>query len=57
MSIELEMQIVQLRSEISHLRTVVSRSINILEQVKIALEDDDHDEALKLVSEALGEHS
>lgn len=52
MDIGEQMEFQQLRDENSRMRTVVSRSINILEQVKIALEEDDTEEALRIVQEA-----
>lgn len=41
--------------KIKHLRNLVSRSINVLQAVNIALQEDDHDEAKRLVAEALSE--
>lgn len=53
MSIELQMKVTELQDENSHLRNLVSRSINILSQVKVALEEDDTDEAMRLIDEAI----
>jgi phosphopantothenate synthetase len=52
MSIEHAMEVQQLRDELAHARRVVSRAINMLEQVRIALEDGDTDEALRIITEA-----
>jgi len=52
MSIEHAMEVQQLRDELQHARSVVSRAINTLEQVRLALEDDDIDEALRIITEA-----
>lgn len=38
-----------------HFRVAMERARNAMRAVKIALEEDDADEALRLVSEALGE--
>lgn len=50
--IEAQMKIQQLEGQLAAARTVVSRSINVLEQVKIALEDDDMEEAMRIIKEA-----
>lgn len=53
MSMEQEFKIVQLEGQLAQAKTVVSRAINVLEQVRIALEDDeDPEEALRLIKEA-----
>ena len=52
MSIEHAMELQHLRSELAAARTVVSRAINVLEAVKIALQEDDTDEAMRLIEEA-----
>jgi hypothetical protein len=49
------MRIVKLEDELRAARTVVSRAINTLEQVKIAIEEDDTEEALRLIKEATGQ--
>jgi hypothetical protein len=46
------MKIVELEGQLTAARNVVSRSINVLEQVKIALEEDDTEEALHIIREA-----
>lgn len=54
MSIDLQMEVAQLKGQLSSMRTIVSRAINVLEQVKIAIEEDDTEEALRLIDEATG---
>lgn len=49
-----QMELAQLRSENQRARNLVSRAVNTLEQVKIALDEEDYDEAMRLVNEALG---
>ena len=51
-NIETQMELQRLNSELSAARTLVSRAINALEEVKIALEEDDVDEALRIINEA-----
>lgn len=55
-TIEDAMTIQHLRSQVDHQRNVVSnvvsRAINVLEQVKIAVEEGDTNEALRLITEA-----
>lgn len=51
-SIEAQMKIVELESQLTAARRLVSRSINVLEQVKIALEEDNTEEALRIITEA-----
>lgn len=43
------MRIVELESQLTSARTMFSHAINVLEQVKIAIEEDDTDEALRLI--------
>jgi hypothetical protein len=50
---ELEMEIVQLRGELSHVRNVCMRFINVLIEVKQAIDEDDTDEALRLINDTL----
>lgn len=54
MSIELQMEVTRLKGELSSMRNTVSRAINVLEQVKIAIEEDDTEEAIRLIDEATG---
>lgn len=53
-SLAYELKIASLNSQLNNARTTVSRAINILEQVKIAIEEDDLEEALELIEGALG---
>lgn len=53
MSVDLVMRVQELEGQLQSARITVSRSINVLEQVKIALEEDDHNEALRLINEAV----
>lgn len=56
-SIADQMEITHLESQLASARTTVSRAINFLEQVKIALQEDDIDEAMRLINEATGAES
>jgi DNA-binding XRE family transcriptional regulator len=47
-----KLEMAALRNELDHARITVSRAINVLEQVKIAIEEGDTDEALRLIAEA-----
>jgi DNA-binding XRE family transcriptional regulator len=47
-----EMELQELRDQLAHARNTVSRAINVLQQVRVALEEDDTDEALRLITEA-----
>lgn len=50
-----QMEIVELQEQLNCARNVVSRSINYLEQVKLALEEDDTAEAMRIILEATGD--
>lgn len=52
MSIEHELELQELRDQLASVRNTVSRAINVLEQVRIAIEEDDFNEALRLIQEA-----
>ena len=54
-NLALQLEVTQLRSQVSSMRTLVSRTINVLEQIQLALEEDDYEEALRIVKEARGE--
>lgn len=49
------MKIVQLESEISAQHRRVSALINLIEQIEVALEEDDAEEALRLIKEQRGD--
>lgn len=50
--IGLQLKVVRLEGDVSALRTRISMLINLVEQVRIALEEDDSDEALRIINEA-----
>lgn len=52
MSIEHELEVQELRDQLASARNTVSRAINVLEQVRIAIEEGDDAEALRLIQEA-----
>lgn len=52
-SMELEMRVVELETQLSAVRITASRAINTLEQVKIFLEEGDDEGALALLHEVL----
>ena len=49
------MQIVKLEGELSRVKTLVSRTINVLIEVRMAVQEEDYDEAMSLLNDALGE--
>jgi hypothetical protein len=55
-SLEDQMLIEDLNFKLTNCRVVVSRSINIMELISIALDEDDIDEARRIIKEALGEN-
>lgn len=44
-------RIIELEGQVRQMRTLVPRSINVLEEVKITLDEDDIDEAKRLIAE------
>jgi len=51
-AIKKDMRIASLESELSDARRLVSRAICTLLQVRVAIEEDDVDEALRIIEEA-----
>lgn len=49
------MRLIQAQEAAKGAQHVVSRATNMLQQVKIALEEDDYEEAMRLINEAIGE--